>query len=157
MELSPRVTAWGWVLFGIGLLGYSVFVAPDTSSGWRELEILWHFGLGVCGLLFGLLGFRVLRRPAGVAAERSIDDPSRRSERRAWVLIWSGMAMFLGVFLGVMLTPGINDRDIDASPQSLALMALAIGGLLCGLIGRSMLMRLRQSQSKDAAPAFKGK
>ena len=147
VELSPRMTAWGWLLFGVGVFGYSVVAKSDTSGGLRELEMLWHIGLGVCGMLFAFFGFRRLRRKAEIGVGAVLGDRTRAAHRRAWILIGLGTAMLLGV----MFVPGIQDRDMEASPESLALLAVILGGTGCVLTGGTTLRRLRKRQMKDAA------
>lgn len=143
-ELSLRMTGWGWLLVGIGLSGYAVFAPTQYASAWRQLEMLWHFGVGVCGLLFVLFGLRRLRRTGSADPQLTPDDPSGPARRRAWRLVWVGVAIMITLLMLAMFVPGLDEQDFDGSPRSLGLYGAGITGALLAAAGAVMLRRLNQ-------------
>ena len=141
-ELSRRMTGWGWLLVGMGLSGYAVFAPANVSSGWRQLEMIWHFGVGVGGMMFVLLGVRRLRRTADADRPPATDVRRSPALRRAWRLVWTGLALTITVSLVAMSIPGFREQDFDGTPRSLMLFGAVTLGVLLTTVGAVMLRRL---------------
>ncbi len=148
-ELSPRMTTWGWVLFGVGLTGIGIVAKLEIQAGWSDLEILVRIVACAIGFTAALVGVYRLRRLAEIGPDPARFGRSRANYRRGWMLTWSGLA----VTLAPVLTPGIAERTFDGSRASMVLMAMLVTGSVLMLIGYRMLFRNRmQDQMPDDAP-----
>ena len=137
VDLSQRMTGWGWMLVGVSTLGLSCIVKSQTQGAWRELETLVRIGVGFIGLMFATLGFRKLRRANENSSGSDLDNHSKETRRRGWIFIWVGIASILSI----MLSPNAEEQTLDGSPESLVWMASLIVFFVCIMIGSTILRR----------------
>jgi hypothetical protein len=130
VELSRRLTGWGCLLFGIGLILNCLFYPTQETGPWHELELIVR-GIGmIIGLVFLVFGLRRLR-----------DEPRASSEpllsRRWWGWAFTGVGIAAG--LTVLLNPAARDASFDTSPENLK-WTILLGVMTMGVvIGRVLL------------------